>query len=204
MTREETIKAINFFQHMKKRMGEDHLKITPKGSIAYHATLREMQFYDEAILAIERYQDLLEYFSDKDIAKTILGDREEFKKWLDRIKWNVRKVDELARKLEQAPCEDCVNLANLLKKFEDRFIELQKAHKKDMQLGVNWCINTLKDTPPVTPTHGTCKDCARKRLDKEESEEVGAEKYFCPVVGNYVDETPDFYCANFEKRGSEE
>lgn len=49
-----------------------------------------------------------------------------------------------------------------------------------------------------------CKDCAIKKLDKSESEEVGAEKYFCPVVGNYVDETPDFYCANFEKRGSEE
>ena len=54
-------------------------------------------------LAIERYQDLVDYFGDKDIAKTILEDTEEFKKWLERIKWHVRKVDELARKLEQEP-----------------------------------------------------------------------------------------------------
>ena len=54
--------------------------------------------------------------------------------------------------LEQEPCEDAVSRANLLKKFEDRFIELQKAHQADKQLGVNWCINTLKDAPPVTLT----------------------------------------------------
>lgn len=49
-------------------------------------------------------------------------------------------------------CEDAVSRANLLKKFEDRFIELQKAHQKEKQLGVNWCINTLKDMQPVKPT----------------------------------------------------
>lgn len=60
--------------------------------------------------------------------------------------------------------------------------------------------NFVKNFPSAEPTHGTCKDCAMKRLDKSESEEVGAEKYFCPVLGNYVDETSDFYCAAFEKR----
>lgn len=59
--------------------------------------------------------------------------------------------------------------------------------------------NFVKNFPCVTPTQGTCKDCSIKKLDKAESEEVGAEKYFCPVVGNYVDETPTFYCASFEK-----
>ena len=55
--------------------------------------------------------------------------------------------------------KDSVNRADLLKQFEDRFIELQKLkHIKenksleDEQLGVNWCINTLKDTPPAIPT----------------------------------------------------
>ncbi len=53
--------------------------------------------------------------------------------------------------------EDSVNRADLLKQFEDRFIELQKLKHikenkslKDEQLGVNWCINTLKDMPPAT------------------------------------------------------
>lgn len=72
--------------------------------------------YREALenekLAIARYQDLVDYFSDECVIKTILENGDEFKKWLDRIKWNVRKVDELARKLEkleQEPCEDCVS-----------------------------------------------------------------------------------------------
>jgi hypothetical protein len=53
---------------------------------------------------------------------------------------------------KKEPCEDAVSRTNLLKKFEDRFIELQKAHQKEKQLGINWCINTLKDLPPVKPT----------------------------------------------------
>jgi hypothetical protein len=59
--------------------------------------------------------------------------------------------------LKQEPCEDSVNRADLLKQFEDRFIELQKLkHIKENksleneQLGINWCINTLKDMPPAT------------------------------------------------------
>lgn len=58
--------------------------------------------------------------------------------------------------------------------------------------------NFVKNFPCLTPTQGTCKDCSIKKLDKAESEEVGAEKYFCPVVCGYVDETPDFYCEKFE------
>ncbi len=51
-------------------------------------------------IAEERYQDLCEYFHDEKTAKTILEDRDEFKAWLERIRWNTLKVDELARKLE--------------------------------------------------------------------------------------------------------
>jgi len=76
--------------------------------------------------------------------------------------------------IEQEPCEDAVSRANLLKKFEDRFIELQKVHQADMQLGVNWCINTLKDMPPVTPTRietvtefaDRCRECGRQKKGK--------------------------------------
>lgn len=53
--------------------------------------------------------------------------------------------------LEQPTSDDCASRADLLKIYENRFIELQKAHQTDKQLGVNWCINTLKDMPPVTP-----------------------------------------------------
>ena len=53
---------------------------------------------------------------------------------------------------------DCVDRNELLKIYEDRFLELQKLkHLKDnkgandRQLGVNYCINILKEMPPVTP-----------------------------------------------------
>lgn len=52
-------------------------------------------------LAQERYQDLIDYFGDKETAKIILEDREEFKAWLERLEWHVKKADELARELEQ-------------------------------------------------------------------------------------------------------
>ena len=49
-------------------------------------------------LAQERYQDLIEYFGGED---TVLKDRKEFKAWLERVKWHVKRADELAIELEQ-------------------------------------------------------------------------------------------------------
>jgi hypothetical protein len=53
---------------------------------------------------------------------------------------------------------DAVSRKELLKIYEDRFIELQKLkHLKDnkgaedRQMGVNYCINILKELPSVTP-----------------------------------------------------
>lgn len=48
--------------------------------------------------------------------------------------------------------EDYISRKQAIRLFEQRFIELQKVHQQDMQLGVNWCINTIKDMPSVTPT----------------------------------------------------
>lgn len=60
--------------------------------------------------------------------------------------------------LAQEPCEDAVSRKKLLKIYEDRFTELQKLkHLKDnkgaedRQMGVNYCINILKELPPATP-----------------------------------------------------
>jgi hypothetical protein len=53
---------------------------------------------------------------------------------------------------------DAVSRKELLKKYEDKFFELQKLkHLKNnkgaeyRQLGINYCINILKELPPVTP-----------------------------------------------------
>lgn len=52
-------------------------------------------------LAQERYQDLIEYFGDEEVAKIILGNRGQFKAWLERLRWHVKRSNELARELEQ-------------------------------------------------------------------------------------------------------
>jgi len=50
MTRE----AIEYFKFHRKIFCDDHLKICPKDSIAYQATLKEKEFYDMAIKALEQ------------------------------------------------------------------------------------------------------------------------------------------------------
>jgi hypothetical protein len=70
--------------------------------------------------------------------------------------------------LQAEPCEDAVSRAELLKIYEDRFIELQKAHQKEKQLGANWCINTLKDMPPVE--QDVC--IAKVNFSKEDMQEI--------------------------------
>lgn len=65
--------------------------------------------------------------------------------------------------LEQESCTDAISRQAVLKVYEDRFIELQKAHLKDTQLGINWCINTLKDMPSVKPQEPTDENLHRER-----------------------------------------
>ena len=53
------------------------------------------------------YNILYDYFQDA----SILNDMKEFRKWLERIKWYIKKCDEYARKFEEIknPCEDCIS-----------------------------------------------------------------------------------------------
>lgn len=49
----------------------------------------------EEAIAQERYEDLCEYFGE---SKDILKNRDDFKEWLDRVKWHIRKAEELYEK----------------------------------------------------------------------------------------------------------
>ena len=70
--------------------------------------VREMQGSTEnnVNVAKERYEDLCAYFDDKDTIKSILQNREEFKKWLERIRWHVIECDKLARELEAIKADE--------------------------------------------------------------------------------------------------
>lgn len=123
--------------------------------------------------------------------------------WVDADRKLRTALEGVIKFLEQPQLlsEDCVSRHALYESLYEHFHEDNPNNITEVTLGS--VRNFVKNFPSVQPAHGTCKDCAMKRLDKSESEEVGAEKYFCPVVGNYVDETPNFYCAAFEKRNGE-
>ena len=54
--------------------------------------------------AVERFEDLCEYFGYKqDAIDGILCNRDEFKKWLERMHWHVKECDRLSRALEERP-----------------------------------------------------------------------------------------------------
>lgn len=65
-------------------------------------TIREMRIIDDAISELDKignvYDLLAEHFGD---CSNILESHEEVEAWLERIRWNNRKCDELARKLEK-------------------------------------------------------------------------------------------------------
>ena len=98
--------------------------------------------------------------------------------------------------------DDCVSRADLykiLKLFGEQPLE------NDIATDLIYLVkdSDIVELPPVTPTHGTCKDCKHwKDSDGVYRRGVGAESK-CPINIKEVYEG-NFYCADFEKRGSEE
>ena len=84
---------------------------------------------------------------------------------------------------------DCISRQELLKIYEDRFSELQKLkHLKDnkgaedRQMGVNYCINILKELPSVTPQEPRKGEWLRMS-DLSEQED---DRYKCSRCGNVI------------------
>ena len=83
------------------------------------------------------------------------------------------------RKAEEKKSEDCISRQEAIRLAEQGQVQ-----------GFEWQIKKLMTLPSVAPTHGTCKNC--KHINCEHHEET------CDI-----DEyNPNFYCADFEKRGS--
>ena len=95
--------------------------------------------------AQERYQDLIEYFGDEKVAKIILEDRKEFKAWIERLKWHVKKVDELARELEQI--KGTANKAYHKFKHVDSFTEADDDFYSVLDTAKEMGMNVNENTP---------------------------------------------------------
>lgn len=137
------------------------------------------QGYDRALednsLAIERYQNLVDYFDDEDAAKTILGDEEEFNKWLKRIKWHVKKADELARKLEKESCKDAISRKAMLD--YQQYLHGKMPNEENYKL---W--EFIKDLPPVIPQ----KKGKWVLNDYQGVQAVGFQTYHCSECGREI------------------
>ena len=72
----------------------EHMDLEYKNAkIDFHCRPLEQEPTTKNDLAQERYQDLIEYFGEEKVAKTILESRKEFKAWLERLRWHVKRAD---------------------------------------------------------------------------------------------------------------
>jgi hypothetical protein len=160
MTNKEIVDAISYIKSYRK-LDENLHNTAPKGSMSFYATEKCLHYWDMAIKALEQepnedvakeiYEDLCEYFGE---AKSILNSREEFKKWLDRVKWHIRKAEELYEKYEykQEPCEDAVSRQrDNLKCFECIHVEMCRWVDEVKQEGCEFYEEEFEELDFVQP-----------------------------------------------------
>ena len=131
---------------------------------------------------------------------------------------DIRECDnrDYIKALERQSGEDCVSRQEInelfdseIKMYEER-IETRKGsnyHDETERIkefrshiaNAEYWQNKIKALPPVTLTHGMCKDCTKSKILN------GFEGYsiVCSRFGRMA-VNPDFFCANFEKRDKEE
>ena len=94
MTKEEAIDILVNATFSDGWQGNEEL------TTAYHMAIKALE---QDSIAQERYEDLCEYFGG---SEAILKSRDDFKAWLDRVKWHVCKAEELYEKYEREPILD--------------------------------------------------------------------------------------------------
>lgn len=136
-------------------------------------------------IAQERYQDLIEYFGDEKVAKTILESKKEFKAWLERLRWNVKRADELARELEQIKSTtknnlgvDCISRAQTQTEIEMNAFRYTLAKEHGGMGEVEWnshlisiddAVDIIRNMPSVTPQEPRWIP-TKERLPEEDGE----------------------------------
>jgi hypothetical protein len=145
---------------------------------------------------------------------------------------NEEMFDMAIKALEQQPSDDCVSLGVYKQVARERDVAIEQLKELGYELGEKirssvdcvsrqavdmLCIRYLKTAtdehvafyeefcslPLVTPAHGTCRDCEYyRRIELNSCDEVVAtcKKH---TDRNYQYVSPNFYCADYEKRGNE-
>ena len=130
----------------------------------------------------------------KEEAKLILDNARPQTKEIDRQFYDDEDLNNalnMAIKALEQQSDDCVSRAAVFETIDDCNSDGLKGIFCSYDDGERF-KEYIKKLPPVTPTHGTCKDCGRLATDKD------GDKY-CELSGRY--NLLNFYCADFEKRG---
>lgn len=195
MTREEAIARIRDHKIIHKMNEPRAIYISEALDMAIKALEQE----PKTDIALERYKDLQDYFSDENIAKAVLENQTEFKAWLERLHWNTKKVDELARKLEALEQEPKTDVLDKIRaEIEEKYYEcdickwVEEKNEDDTDIsdysqvgtiqGILQIIDKYKQTEPRTGRwireigYDICSECG--------SHTIAGRKY-CPECGSY-------------------
>lgn len=89
---------------------------------------------------------------------------------------------------EQQPSEDCVS--------RQAVKDIIHEYKNNIDSQLSWLSDGVCNLPPVTPIHGTCKDCSHRDPEDKMCD--------CGHFMRWLTPRPDdWYCADYLKRGSE-
>ena len=168
MTREEAIEVLEKMKYPQK--------VNKNGFVISNVNI-ENEALDMAIKALsqescediaqERYKDLCEYFGG---AKDILKSREDFKAWLERVKWHIRKAEELYEKYEykKEPCDDVISRKAVLK------LKHHKPEYGDMIYAFD-----VEQLPSVTQKSGKWIALVARPMTNEEREYYSEKLDYC-------------------------
>lgn len=134
----------------------------------------------------------------KEEAKLVLDNARPQTKEIDRQFYDDEDLnnalDMAIKALEQQPSEDCVSRAEAIKELKESAEHHANDTREEVLLRRDRDI--IRALPPVAPTHGTCKDCTKSKILND----FKGHSIVCSRFGRMA-VNPDFYCADFEKRG---
>lgn len=159
---------------------QDGVLYVPLRDVNKHLKNLPSEAYLQTI-ATERYEDLCEYFGGRE--DPILTDRREFKRWLDRVRWHVKKVDELARRSEDEWCTDCPaydheehNCPRYNRVIRETVEEIRNMEKPERKKGTWLQIIETNEFGEPYQAGVYCSRCGHQTV---------YEPNFCPNCGSY-------------------
>lgn len=185
MTRAEAIKILQ----ADLSIWNDHIFDIKDNALESAVKVAIEALEQEPTIAQERYQDLCDYFgNDTEIIENFLNDGEEFKKWLERVRFNTKGCNELHDELETIKrqeltqsqhiesvenkpdalesaleTEDCISRKALL----SHLYNFKTQGEGIVQSTILAIENCVEDMPSVQPKHGEWIPTSKRQPEQD-------------------------------------